>query len=74
MGGRQVLERHGTIREKVMSSFIYEAGTTALAVHDDNHTLQSLDMDVIVDLFRVRGEMIGNKRPSILLSDYCDYY
>ena len=59
MGGRQVLERLGTIREKVMSSFIYAAGTTTLAVHDDNHTLQSLDMDVIVVLFRVRGE--GNQ-------------
>jgi len=41
----------GTIREKVMSSFIYTAGTTALAVHDDDHTLQSLD--IIVDLFRL---------------------
>ncbi|CAM4665829.1 unnamed protein product [Leuciscus chuanchicus] len=53
MGGRQVLERLGTIREKVMSNFIYAAGTKALAVHDDDHMLQSLDMDVIVDLFRV---------------------
>ncbi|CAM4639672.1 unnamed protein product [Leuciscus chuanchicus] len=35
LGEWQVLERLGTIREKVMSSFIYTAGTTALAVHDE---------------------------------------
>ncbi|CAM4639681.1 unnamed protein product [Leuciscus chuanchicus] len=56
LGEWQVLERLGTIREKVMSSFIYTAGTTALAVHDDDHTLQSLDMNVIVDLFRLQAD------------------
>ena len=43
----------------VPSGFIYSAGTTALAVHEDDHMLQSLDMDIIVDLFRVQGE--GNQ-------------
>ena len=42
----------------MMSGFIYSAGTIALAEHDDDHTLQSLDMDII-DLFRVQGE--GNQ-------------
>ena len=38
-----------------MSGFIYSAGTTAHAVHDDDHMLQLLVMYIIVDLFRVQS-------------------
>ena len=59
LGWRQVLKGLCSIWEEMMSGFVYPAGTTALAVHDDDHTLQSLLMDIVADLFRVQGE--GNQ-------------
>ena len=52
-GGRQVLKGLNTTLEEMMSGFILSAGTTALAIHDDDHTLQSLDMDIIFNQFKV---------------------
>ena len=53
-GGRKVLKGLNAIWLHLY------AAATALAVHNDNHTLQSLHMDNIrVDLLRLQGE--GNQ-------------